>query len=629
MTPQGNRPYSWLLLIFAATALTCLATGFALHKGLPRNAYLAVMIAVTLVYPAIWLAVHRRLVRRDPSLSERRAALPFLAGLLPLFLNLPYIWYQSRNHFEVSVDQLPDSGKIIGEIVVGLLLVAALLAYQARSGKLPFFPEETSGSPKVLKVVIGICVAYAVTGSTLSIIYHNFMQDWSSNTSTAFLAISHAFDDRGLMFNSVLQSVGSSMLGVHSNYIYFLIYPFFRIFPRYETMVVVSQLFVAGAAIPLFLLARRRLSDGQSFFLALMYLFYPTIAAGICTQGVSEFSFLPLPFFLSLLFYEKKRFFLFGLFALVAMTTREDVGLLYTILAIYALWHRRQWYWYVIPVAVTVGWFILSTKILIPHFNPIGEFTRAQMIYKDYGGSPAGLVKSMITRPWLVVTMVVQSASNLGLTYILLQTTLGVPLFTGLIALAVPGYMENILAGTNNIDAHHLMVVVLPLIGALSFGLVRFSAMAHRRFAVSKTACINLMVILLLFSSLSAFFFWFIPDRYTPRYNYETAKQVLRELPPDATVISPTYFEILAPYQQDMRAYYQIQYRQDADMDILQEDIIIVDDRVPGELKDTPLYRGQTDVLAALAETDRYEQVFSKDDLRIFIRKGMDNPFSR
>ncbi|MHB8792446.1 MAG: DUF2079 domain-containing protein [Thermoleophilia bacterium] len=619
----------WFLVILAATAATFIATGLALHTDLPRGASLAAMIFTSLVYPVLWLAVHHWLSKRRPSLSNRLSAIPFLAGLLPLFVNLPYMWIQSRSSFEVDIDKLPDAGKVFGEIIIGLTLVAVLLATQLRSGKLPFFRKETSGAPSVLKALVAVCVVYALTGSTLSIIYHNQMQDWSSNTATAFLAISHAFDDRGYMYNSILQSLGSSMLGVHSNYIYFFIYPFFRIFPRYETIVVFSQMWIAGAAIPLFLLARRRLTDGQSLFIALIYLFYPTIAAGVCTQGVSEFSFLPLPFFLSLLFFDTKRFFLFGLTAILAMSTREDVGLLYVILGIFALFQRRRWYWSVIPVAAGIGWFVFSTKVLIPSFNPVGEFTRLQIIYKDYGGTQTGLIKALITRPWLFFTLIAKSPANLGLTYILMQTTLGVSLFSVFAVLAAPGYMENILAETSNINAHHSMIIILPLIAALIFGLVRVTGLAHRRFAVSKTSITNLLVILVLFSTLSTFFYWFIPARYSPRYNYATAQEVLRKLPPDATVILPTYFQILTPYQQDMRAYYQIQYRQDAGMDILQEDIIIVDDRVPGELKDTPQFQGQSDMLAALTDTDEYYQVFEKEDLRVFIRKGMPNPFQQ
>lgn len=613
----------YFLVIFLMAALIVLATSFIYSSGFPQVPFLFVVILISLAYSLLWFFTHKFLNSSKRHVSMIKSSLFFIAGLMPLAINLPYIWYQSREKYAIELEHLPDRSKIIGEIVLGLFLIAVLIYLHLRDYELPPKKHTT-----VIKTLIAITLIYAIAGSILSIIHDSYLHDWASNTAIAFQSVSHIFDDRGVMYSSLLQATGSSVLGVHSNYIYLLLYPFFMAAPRYETIIILSQICLAAAAIPLFMISRTKFSEKQSLIVVLIYLFAPTIIAGMGRQSVSEFSFLPLPFFFSLFFFEKRNFPLFSIFALVAMSTREDVGLLFALLAIFSVTQKRKWYWSVIPIIVGIGWFIISIKFLIPVFNPADEFTRAQTVYAAYGGTETGLISSLVTRPWEIFSLIIESPNNAALLYLLLQTTFGIPLLSGFSIMALPGFMEDVLAGRSNIIYHHTILIIAPLLFSLIFGLSKLSIFVEKLSTISRQVVSSVLLVLILFSTLSTFFFWFNTEQYTRRSNYQTVKEVLADLPPDATVIMPSYMHILAPASQDIRGFYQVLSRQDIGMDILQEDIVIIDERVPDELANGPLYLGQAEIISALQDTDSYKLVLNRNDLKVYVRKDEPDPFS-
>lgn len=610
----------WSIILGLTTLLVSYAASIAARHTLTSSVNLWLgLIIVALVYPLAWLGTHRWLIRKGVAASLTRTALSFMSGLLPLVINLPYLWYYSGFTSVTEVPYLSIRSILIVEILLGATLVTLFLIAPTGLVKARLW-SPIEAHP--LKTLIAITAIWTGAATVLSILFHYYMHEWGPNTTLAVQALNNPFDQRGFFYASVAQAQGASLLGAHANLVFFPIVPLFKILPRFETVLAISQLAMAMAAFPLYFLARTRLTKGQSLIVALAYLAHPTIASATGIQGMSELRFFPLPFFASLYFFEKKRYLPFALSSILAMSTREDVAILYALLGLYALVRRQNWQWTAVPIIVGIGWFLFASQVLIPAANPQGEFTRMQVVYEEYGGSQWELVNYLAMHPWTLVTKIIGNASNIGLVYGLFVTTgLGIPLLSGLVMLAAPGLAENLLIDKPNIHAHHVIIIAAPLLAAFVFGAAKLNYWTRRLKGAVNNSVSGVAVTLLLFACLSVFHIWYAPDRFLPRYNYDAAVEALEFLPEDASVMLPLYMLVRAKKTQAPAGYYQVAYRTDLGLEILQEDYIIIDRVVPGELKETRLFQGLSQLENALEASDDYDLVYKRDDLELYARK--------
>lgn len=128
-----------------------------------------------------------------------------------------------------------------------------------------------------------------------------------------------------LFKSSPLGGPTASHLGFHATWFAFVIAPFYAIRPNAETLLIIQALLLGGAAIPLFLLGRRYVSQWNAALVALCYLLYP----GLHGSNLYDFHYLPLgPFFLWFVAYfvESRRWFLGTLFIILTLSVREDVA---------------------------------------------------------------------------------------------------------------------------------------------------------------------------------------------------------------------------------------------------------------------------------------------------------------
>ena len=79
-----------------------------------------------------------------------------------------------------------------------------------------------------------------------------------------------------------------NLVGEHAAYLSYVIAPFYAIHQSAETILVLQAVLIGGAAVPLYLVARKYLGPWLSCLVALWYLFYPPL------HGVEPLR-LPLP----------------------------------------------------------------------------------------------------------------------------------------------------------------------------------------------------------------------------------------------------------------------------------------------------------------------------------------------
>lgn len=192
-----------------------------------------------------------------------------------------------------------------------------------------------------------------------------------------------------------------SYLGVDIIIIELLLAPFYALLPRTETMLVLQIILASSGTVPLFLIARDR--SGQAAYGLLAALLY---AAALPVQYAILYEFQirtvgTVLFLWAFLFFERDQFVPFVAAGVLAIWTRTDAGFVLAALGLYALIHRRPWYWVLTPMVVGVGWVLLCLKLFIPAFREDHGFLYG-FVYAWLGNTPIEMLQTLITRPGYV-----------------------------------------------------------------------------------------------------------------------------------------------------------------------------------------------------------------------------------
>lgn len=203
---------------------------------------------------------------------------------------------------------------------------------------------------------------------------------WDFGTITQ--SISNAL--RGELFtNNVEVYYSRCYFGVHFSPIYFLVLPFFALYPKEITILIFQSVTLAISAFPLYLLARHELKEKLSAFLVcLSYLLNPSI------QGMSWYhfppqTFLPLFILFATYFLKKNKKILSYIFLVLSLMTAEHV-VYFLFLYIFYIYnnvrteihkflHERKinsaFVFFVSIIITYIFWYILSRSI-IDKINP-------------------------------------------------------------------------------------------------------------------------------------------------------------------------------------------------------------------------------------------------------------------
>ena len=163
-----------------------------------------------------------------------------------------------------------------------------------------------------------------------------------------------------------------SHFAVHMSPVYYLLLPFYLIWPHPEALPVLQALVMVLAVIPLWLLAKELgYSPAWRFGFCLLLLVFPAFGGG-ANFDIHENCFLTL--FLLWLFYgvQRKSPALTAVFALLVLTVKEDAAVYVAVYGLYLLVcglldpKKARWQLFagLALLAVSVGWFLGATAYL-------------------------------------------------------------------------------------------------------------------------------------------------------------------------------------------------------------------------------------------------------------------------
>jgi uncharacterized membrane protein len=191
-----------------------------------------------------------------------------------------------------------------------------------------------------------------------------------------------------------------SRLGFHVDPFLVLLAPLWWLWSSPIVLLAAQSLAVASGALPVYWLARKHLDNrGFAVVFAIAYLLYPSTQFNAFTPiGIHAVSFaIPLILY-AVWFLDEDRLVLFGVFAALAATTKEEIAAAVAGLGIWYAVRRgcRAAGVTIFALGSTIS--LINFLIVIPHFSPAGSLPFAGR-YEGVGGTPGGMLHVAVTDP--------------------------------------------------------------------------------------------------------------------------------------------------------------------------------------------------------------------------------------
>jgi uncharacterized membrane protein len=320
--------------------------------------------------------------------------------------------------------------------------------------------------------------AYAAGFGSLSILRHRAFTTGRYDLGNMVQTVWNTAHGHFLQMTSG-DGVQISRLAAHFDPILAAFAPLWWIWPSPEMLLVVQAIVVSLGALPVFWLARKHLgTERAGLALALVYLLYPA------TEWLTLNEFHPValacPLLLCAFWYlDQNRLLPFAAFAVVAMTTKEEVGL---VVAGMGIWYgvKRQARAGAAIAGAGVLVSALAVAVVIPHFNS-GAESSFYGRYDAIGGSAGGIVETAVTHPWTLFEQAFQHRDLHYLVHLLVPLSFLFVLSPLVLVAFLPEAALNQLSATptqTSIHFHYTAAAIAPLIAATVLG----AAALARRF---------------------------------------------------------------------------------------------------------------------------------------------------
>jgi len=216
---------------------------------------------------------------------------------------------------------------------------------------------------------------------------------------------------QGRLFESTMSQalpVPHSLLGDHFSPIFWLVVPFYYAYPHPETLVVVQTFCLALGAWPVYLLAKLKLPRGYALaWVAAYFLFLPLAYINLFDFHEIALAVAPLGF--ALYFLESGRRGWFVLSLAVAFLVKEEIGLVGIAFGAYAWLGKRDWKLGLGVLAGSLTAFVVTIEVVIPYFASGRSYPYISGRYADVGGSPVGILRTVVTNPLRIARAVLQT----------------------------------------------------------------------------------------------------------------------------------------------------------------------------------------------------------------------------
>jgi uncharacterized membrane protein len=249
----------------------------------------------------------------------------FLSPLL--FLPLAPLLFRAKAWMGRHAELLP----ILALVVIALEFFVSRSLANAPDSVRKWWADVRTQMPAIVKrrgpivLVVVASIAYAAFFIFFTLRWHYKLRtgnyDLSINNNLMYGGLHGNFLESPVVF----PKNPPQYLANHAKFGAYLFLPIYALVPRPETLLVIQSTFIGVGAVPLFLFARRHVSEWMAALLCLAYLcYYPMHGASF-----SEFQAVPLTaffVFLAAWAVDSKRYRILAFAVVVALSMREDVA---------------------------------------------------------------------------------------------------------------------------------------------------------------------------------------------------------------------------------------------------------------------------------------------------------------
>ena len=318
--------------------------------------------------------------------------------------------------------------------LIGLcLIIYAIFGY--RSGLT--LPSEAKKPHWIFPVVVGI----------LALLFTVIISVWMITRVCAFWSPNYDFGifsqmfynmrKTGLPMTTVERDGLLSHFAVHVSPIYYLMLPFYWLFPSPVTLQILQVVVLASGVIPMWLIGKQRgLSGLQRTLLCAILLLIPTTGGGT-SYDLHENCFL-LPLVLWLMYaFDRRSILLTVLFAALTLAVKEDAAVYVAVAALYVIIrtvvnfdskHIKDLIMGFLTLAMAIVWFILVTDYLATKGDGVMTYRYQNFMY-DGSGSLFSVVKAVLLCPMKMLFECVETEKMEYILYTMVPL-LGLPLLT-------------------------------------------------------------------------------------------------------------------------------------------------------------------------------------------------------
>jgi len=405
-----------------------------------------------------------------------------------------------------------------------------------------------------------------------------------------------------------------SRLGAHTDFLLAAFAPLWWVWPDPSLLLVAQAAAVALGALPVFWLARKHLGSSRAAVgFALAYLLYPPVQWLVLDDFHAVALACPLLLF-GFWYLDENRLGPFAVVALLAVLTKEEIGLAVAGLGVwYALARGRRPAGAVIAAAGIAVSLLLIVGVMPAVSGGESDFYRR---YGEVGGSPGGIVETMLTDP-LHILEVAFDGRGLGYLLRLLLPVAFVLVAPLTLVAALPELAINLLSSTatqTSIHFHYTAAITPALVAGSVFGAARVA----RRRPGTAVPLAGTAVVLALAAG-----WWLGPlpypggeqlvaDAWRVDDHDRVAERALELVPHDGVVSASN---VLGAHLSERKRILSFPYRQDADW-------VVVDEKRPsyGDRAVAPVEAGAA--VAWLRRDPDWRLVFDEDGILVFRRRG-------
>ncbi len=376
-------------------------------------------------------AVHSLLPKRWRIVDQ------FAAITGTLYFSIALLWRQNNVYLSIGV------------MVAAMILIAYAVG-KLRSHRLPNkIPWQICG---VITLAIGVFATWFII--LISILRHDTFGSMVHDFGL-FVQMFHSLAEDLTAMTTCERDMLMSHFEVHASYIYYLLVPFFKLFPYEETLLIAQGILAMGGIVPLFLIAKRRGFKGLSLiFIGAMYAFSSALIAP-CFYDFHETAFLPTLLMWTLWAVDSKKYIPFFVFSALTCIVKEDAPLYIICIGLYLFFeHKGTWKrLYGLIAAGCAGIYMMRiTQWLTEHGDgQMMASSRFGHLLIDPEGGLVEVVTNSLSNPGYLFSLMIQEGTLLFFVQIMLPL-LFMPFFTKKIhrfLLMIPFVITNLIIGAN------------------------------------------------------------------------------------------------------------------------------------------------------------------------------------